>query len=84
MAGGGAFCGLRDADEGDTISYSIAAGNEDEKFAIGPSNGQVTVAGALDYETTSSYTLTVEASDGNGGTATVTVTITVTDVMANY
>ena len=80
MAGGGAFCGLRDPDEGDTISYSIAAGNEDEKFAIGPSNGQVTVAGALDYETTSSYTLTVETSDGNGGKDSASVTVTVVDV----
>ena len=25
-------CGLRDPDEGDTISYAIAAGNEDESL----------------------------------------------------
>ena len=80
MAGGGAFCGLRDTDEGDTVSYSITAGNEDGKFAIGSSGGQVTVAGALDYETTSSYTLTVEASDGNGGKDSASVTVTVVDV----
>ena len=35
---------------------------------------------ALDFETTTSYEVTVTADDGNGGTATVTVTITVTDV----
>lgn len=69
-----------DSDEGDTVSYSVTAGNDAGKFAIGSSNGQITVAGTLDYETVSSYTLTVEASDGNDGTATATVAITVTDV----
>ena len=38
------------------------------------------MAGALDYETTSSYTLTVEASDGNGGKDSASVTVTVVDV----
>ena len=36
----------------------------------GASTGAITVAGALDPETTAFYVLTVEASDGNGGTAT--------------
>ena len=35
---------------------------------------------ALDYETASSYSLTVEARDGNGGKGTATVAISVTDV----
>ena len=69
-----------DSDAGDELSYTITAGNEAGKFAIGSANGQVTVAGALDYETTASYTLTVQAGDGNGGTATAAATITVTDV----
>ena len=69
-----------DADEGDTVTYSITGGNEDEKFAIDDGTGEITVAVALDYETDSSYTLTVEASDGKGGNATATVRISVTDV----
>ena len=69
-----------DADEADTVSYSITAGNEDGKFAIDGGTGAITVAVALDYETTSEYTLTVEVSDGNGGTDTAMVTIAVTDV----
>ena len=69
-----------DSDAGDELSYTIAAGNAAGKFAIGSTDGQVTVAGALDYETAASHTLTVQAGDGNGGTATATVTITVTDV----
>ena len=40
----------------------------------------LTVAGALDYETTASYALTLTASDAHGGTATATVAISVTDV----
>ena len=67
-----------DSDAGDELSYAITAGNEAGKFAIGSADGQVTVAGALDYATAASYTLTVQAGDGNGGTATATVVITVT------
>ena len=69
-----------DPDEDDTVSYSITAGNEEGKFAIGETSGEITVEAALDYETTASFTLTVQAGDGNGGTDTATVEITVTDV----
>ncbi len=64
---------------GDAVTYAITAGNEDAKFAINTSTGAITVAGALDYETVMSYTLTVEASDGGGG-ATTTLEIGVTNV----
>ncbi len=67
-----------DADD-DGLTYSITAGNGDGKFAIS-SAGAITTAGTLDYETDSSYALTVQADDGNGGTATATVNVTVTDV----
>ena len=66
-----------DPDEDDTVTYAITSGNDDGKFAIGAGTGEITVAGTLDHESVSSYTLTVEASDGNGGTATATVVITV-------
>ena len=72
-----------DPDEGDSITYHIIAGNEAWRFDIssGDSGGLILVWGALDYETASSYTLTVEARDGKvGGTASATVEITVTDV----
>ncbi|MCE2463434.1 MAG: cadherin repeat domain-containing protein [Dehalococcoidia bacterium] len=70
-----------DPDEGDTVTYSITAGNDTGKFAIGSSSGQVTVASTLNYESVSSYTLTVEASDGNGGKDGASVTIKVVDVV---
>ena len=61
----------------DALTYSITGGNTGAAFAIGGSTGAVTVKGSLDHESMSSYTLTVEASDGtNKATATVTVTVT--------
>ena len=64
---------------GDSLTYSITAGNPGNAFAIGAQTGAITVAAALDHETTPSYELTVEASDGTNA-STVPVTITVTDV----
>ncbi len=69
-----------DPDDGDEVSYSITAGNDDGKFAIDGGTGEITLAETLDHETADSYTLTVEASDGEGGTDTATVAVTVTDV----
>ena len=63
----------------DPLTYAISAGNAAGLFAIGSSNGVVTVAKALDYETATSHTLTVTVSDGSL-TDTATATITVTDV----
>ena len=58
------------------MAYSITAGNGAGKFAIGRSTGEITVIGSLDASTASSYTLTVQASDGsNTGTATVEITV---------
>ena len=68
-----------DADS-DTLSYTIESGNGDGKFAIDDGTGAITTAAALDFETDSSHTLTVQADDSNGGTDTATVSVTVTDV----
>ena len=59
-----------------TVSYSITAGNDDGVFAIDGSTGAITVAAALEYETTASYTLMVEA--GNGKTDGVATSTSVT------
>ena len=69
-----------DPNDGDTVTYAITAGNTGDAFAINAANGAITVAGALDYETTSTYSLTVQASDSESAATTVTVTVTVTDV----
>ena len=69
-----------DEDTGDTVSHSITSGNEPGAFRINENTGEITVATALDHETTPSYILTVQADDGRGGTDAATVNITVSDV----
>ena len=69
-----------DADTGDTLTYTLG-GADMASFAINDTTGQLMTMGALDYETTASYTVEVTASDGNtADDATIAVTITVTDV----
>lgn len=72
-----------DADASQTLSYAITAGNTGSVFAINSSTGAITVAGSLDFETTTSYALTVEVTDNGLPTknASATVTITITDVL---
>ena len=60
--------------EGDTLSYSLT-GTGASSFAVS-SSGQITTAASIDYEATSSYSLTLTASDGNlSDTATVNITV---------
>ena len=63
--------------EGAPLTYALTS----NEFAVGRLTGQLTVkAGAsLDYETKSSYSVTVQASDG-ANTTDIAVTINVTDV----
>ena len=67
-----------DADD-DTMTYSIIDGNTGNKFAIDSSTGIITTTGALDYETTTSYTLTIKAEDPDGASATTTQVVNVTN-----
>jgi VCBS repeat-containing protein len=71
-----------DPDIGDTLTYSITAGNTGNAFTINPSTGAITVTdpSVLDFETTPSYTLTVTVTDSDGATDTATVNITITNV----
>src|SRR5210317_552397 len=57
--------------ESNAITFTLS-GDGSELFAI-DEEGNVTLAGSLDYETTTSYTLTITASDG---TNSVSETIT--------
>ena len=74
----------------ESLTWSITAGNTDGDsdgqlpFAIGASTGAITVNDAddLDFETTTSYTLTVRATDGTAAD-TEDITITITDVNDN-
>ena len=64
-----------DVDTGDTVTHSITEGNEDGKFSINTSTGQITVAGELDPDEVAYYWFTVEANDGNGAVASTEVSI---------
>ncbi|MCP4307191.1 MAG: tandem-95 repeat protein, partial [bacterium] len=63
--------------DGDTLSYTIIAGNDDGVFDIdGSGNVFVADASGLDAATTPSYALSVEVSDGEfTDTATINVTV---------
>ncbi len=67
--------------DGDTLSYAIAAGNDDGVFAINAATGQITIANAdaMDFAVTQSYTLTVEVSDGENAPVSATVTVDVVE-----
>ena len=61
-----------------TVTYSITAGNTGNIFDI-DNNGVITLLTPLDYETATSHTLEITATDGTTP-ITETVTITLTDV----
>ena len=63
-------------------SWTITGGTGDTAFAINPASGQVTVADSaqLNYETTTSFTLSVTVSDGVHTSAAQTVTVSLSDV----
>ena len=67
-----------DAD-GDALTYALF-GADAEFFTVASSTGQVLTGASLDYETVSSYSVVVNASDGEGGSASIQVSIAVTNV----
>ena len=77
LAGVGHPVGAVLVTDADTASYSITAGNDDGKFTIEADSGEIAVAGPLDFEAVSSYTLAVEERDRLGATVAATVAITV-------
>ena len=67
-----------DADD-DPLTYTLSGADADS-FEVGALNGQLKTKAALDYETRTSYGVTVMVSDGRGGSDSVAVIIAVTDV----
>ena len=74
----GSAVSATDAD-GDTMTYSLG-GADASSFNIVSSSGQLRTSTSLDFESDSSYEVTVNVSDNNGGSDSIAVTITVTDV----
>lgn len=69
----------QDADDGDSLTYSLAD-DASGLFAIDAATGNITVAGALDYEATTSYDLTVRATDTAGTFIDRTATVSLSNV----
>ncbi len=67
-----------DAEE-ETLTYALQ-GTDAASFGIVATSGQLQTKAALDYETKSSYSVTVTAEDPSRGNGYIIVTITVTDV----
>ena len=78
---GAAIPEATDADADDTLTY-VLGGVDAGSFAFDAGTRQITVkSGASpDYETKSSYAVTVTASDGHGGSGELAVTVTVANV----
>ncbi|MDC0369681.1 BspA family leucine-rich repeat surface protein, partial [Opitutales bacterium] len=67
-------------EEGDAITFNLPAGeNNNSLFSI-ETNGTLRSAAILDYETDSSYTITVQAKDDYNATSEQTFTVTLLDV----
>ena len=60
----GAAVAATDADTGDKLTYTLG-GPDASSFSIISTSGQLQTNAALDYETKSSYSVTVTASDGS-------------------
>ena len=69
-------------DDNDTLAYTLG-GTDAASFDIDSTSGQLQTDAPLDYETKTSYTVTISVSDGRGGSDIITVTISVTDVDEN-
>ena len=67
-----------DEDAGTTFTYTLS-GTDAAAFSIVNTSGQLQTSAALDYETKSSYAVTITVSDGNL-TDTISVSISVTDM----
>ncbi len=65
--------------DGDALTYSIG-GTDSSSFSIASSSGQLRTKAALDYETKSSYSVTVTAEDTSNASDSITVTIGVTNL----
>ena len=68
---------LTATDNGDVLSYSLG-GTDRAHFAL--SGNQLKTKEPLDYESKSSYSVTVTVNDGRRGTDSIAVTINLTDV----
>lgn len=66
--------------DGDTLTYSITAGNSAGLFAIDATTGAITLTTDVDDDEIGVYSLSVYADDGQGGSDTANVNISLLNV----
>ena len=66
-------------ESGNTLTYSLS-GTDAASFSINSSTGVVTINSVPNYETKSSYSFNVKASDTGGASSTQAVTLSVNDL----
>lgn len=64
---------------GDAVSFSITGGNVNNTFSIESGTGIVKLVNTVDFETLSTYALTISASDGTASTSAA-VTVSIIDI----
>ena len=71
-----------DVDAGDTFTYSVVGGTDAAVFSIGgvSSDELILTDGVLDFESQSSYAVTIRTTDSGGLTHDEALVVTVTDV----
>ena len=74
-----------DADEGDTLTYSVSGGTDmaafNDSFTLNTSTGQISrKAVLLSHEDKNSWAVTLQVADAAGATDTIDVTISLNDV----
>lgn len=76
--------GARDPNAPDTVSFALTD-NAGGRFAINSTTGEITVANGLllDYETSTSHNITVEATDSQSNTFTEVLAIQINDLAEN-
>ena len=79
------FATSTDSDTGDTKNFTIVSGNLNGAFGINAGSGEIVVLNpaALDFETITSFSLSVAVADAAGASSTAIVTINVTNVSDN-
>ncbi len=66
-----------DSDTSDTLTYTLS-GTDASSFSLVSTNGQLQTKTELDYESKTSYLVTITVYDGNSGGDSISVTINVT------
>ena len=68
------------SDDTSDVAYTLKGTNDDALFSIDADSGEVTLTGNPDYETRSSYSFTVVATDAAGNSGEQAVTLNVNDL----